>query len=369
MARKFLVFVAFCIVVFIAGRIALQFYPDQLTRLSFTPSIRFEPQPALAPTAYDDPGMWIARPGMAGSNPAAWLPQGIAPAPLAQPVAVFFVHPTSYLNKAHWNAPLDDAPSRKIAELMVRGEASVFNAAPEIWAPRYRQATIGAFVSDKPEAREALDLAYTDIAAAFAAFAATLKPGQPFVLAGHSQGSYHIKRLMAERIKGTPLAKQVLAVYAIGWIVDRDRDLAAMGLPACERPEQTGCVISYLSFTDQPDTAMMRRAYLRFAAAAGGRAETPRILCSNPLSGNLGGAAPASANTGAAVPDVEMSDARLTPGLVGAACAADGTLRIGKGPDMGPYVLPGGNYHVYDYMLFWNNLRGDFARRAAAWKR
>jgi hypothetical protein len=33
---------------------------------------------------------------------------------------------------------------------------------------------------------------------------------------------------------------------------------------------------------------------------------------------------------------------------------------------MGPYVLPGNNYHLYDITLFWSNLRADFARRVAA---
>ena len=50
MARKFLYFIAFCILVFIAGRIALAFYPEQLTRLSFTHGGAFEVQPALRPT-------------------------------------------------------------------------------------------------------------------------------------------------------------------------------------------------------------------------------------------------------------------------------------------------------------------------------
>jgi hypothetical protein len=36
---------------------------------------------------------------------------------------------------------------------------------------------------------------------------------------------------------------------------------------------------------------------------------------------------------------------------------------------MGPFVLPGGNYHVYDYALYWTNLREDFARRLAAWQK
>jgi hypothetical protein len=41
-------------------------------------------------------------------------------------------------------------------------------------------------------------------------------------------------------------------------------------------------------------------------------------------------------------------------------------VRIGEGPGLGPLVLPGNNYHVYDYSLFWANIRADAARRTAA---
>lgn len=368
MARKFLFFIAFCIVVYIAGRSALQFYPGALTRAAFTPSIAFEPQPALQKSAYDDPGMWIARPGMGGANPALWTPTGLAEDAQALTVPVFFVHPTSYVNKAHWNAPLDDAQARSVAETMVRGEASVFNKSADIWAPRYRQATAGAFVTDKPEARQAVDVAYRDVAEAFDTFAAQLKPGQPFVLAGHSQGSYHIKRLMAEKVRGTPLAGRVMAVYAIGWIIDRNRDLPAMGMAECKHADQTGCVISYVSFSNSADTAMIRDAYASISGVAGPAGHDPAIVCVNPLTGTAGGTAGPEANHGGLVPDAQLASAKLTPALAGASCAPDGTLRIGDGPDMGPYVLPGGNYHVYDYLLFWSNLRADFLRRASAWK-
>ncbi|MDE2434941.1 MAG: DUF3089 domain-containing protein [Sphingomonadales bacterium] len=368
MVRRFLLFIAFCIVVFVGVRIALQFYPEALTRISFTPSRDFEPQPDLAANAYADPRMWLAQPGMGAASPAAWRPDGLIDTGEAPPVPVFFVHPTSYINKSHWNAPLDDPDARRIAETMVRGEASVFNLSSQVWAPRYRQATIGAFVTDRPAARQALDLAYRDVAEAFDHFIASIPPGSPFVLAGHSQGSYHVKRLMAEKIKGTPLINRVLAVYAIGWIVDLNRDLPAMGLPACSAPDQTRCVVSYLSFADDADTAMMRRAYSHLSGVAGETGENPAILCFNPLTGGIGGSAPADANSGTAVPDVQMIKAVLKPHLAGARCAADGTLRIGKGPDIGPYVLPGSNYHVYDYLLFWNNLRTDFRKRASAWK-
>ena len=39
---------------------------------------------------------------------------------------------------------------------------------------------------------------------------------------------------------------------------------------------------------------------------------------------------------------------------------------LGGEPQLGPYVLPGNNYHVYDYPLFWANLRADAERRVAA---
>ncbi len=371
MARKFLYFVAFCIVLFIGGRIALAFYPEQLTRLSFTPSVTFEPQPALQPSAYADAKMWFARPGAPGESLVEWRPDGLAasdPAASA-PVeaAVFFVHPTSYLKKDHWNAPLGDADANRIGTIVVRGIASVFGEAREVWAPRYRQATFGAFVTDAPEARQAHELAYKDVAEAFDAFIAAQPADRPIVLAGHSQGSFILKRLIAEKIAGTPLAKRIAAAYIVGWVVDTERDLPKMGLPACAKADQTGCVISFLSFADQADTTMMREAYERFASN-GAAAGTPAYLCSNPLTGGIGGAAPASGNPGGIVPDLTFDKATLTPALAGASCAEDGSLRIGAGPDMGPFVLPGGNYHVYDYALFWLPLRQDFARRVAAWR-
>ena len=368
MARKFLYLIALVIVVVIGARLALSFYPEAMTRIALTPSVKFEPQPALKANAYNDPTLWFARPGLPGPSPVAWQPDGMVPDPAQYNVAVFFVHPTSYLNKTHWNAPIDDPKARQLGEMMVRANASVFANAAQVWAPRYRQATVGAFLSDLPAARQALDLAYADVAQAFEAFVAAQPPGRGIVLAGHSQGSFLIKRLLKDKVAGTPLVRRIVAAYVIGWVVDTKRDLPGMGLPACAEPQQGGCVISYLSFADDADPATMRQAYERFAGAPGAIAATPQYLCSNPLTGGIGGTAPASANLGGIVPDLKLEHARVTPGLVGAACNADGSLRIGPGPDMGPFVLPGGNYHVYDYALFWTNLKRDFGLRAAAWQ-
>jgi hypothetical protein len=63
-----------------------------------------------------------------------------------------------------------------------------------------------------------------------------------------------------------------------------------------------------------------------------------------------------------------QSDEALVPRAVGARCDARGLLLISPTPGkIGPYVLPGGNFHVYDYGLFWANARADAEARLSAY--
>ncbi|MFT2612621.1 hypothetical protein, partial [Escherichia coli] len=84
-------------------------------------------------------------------------------------------------------------------------------------------------------------------------------------------------------------------------------------------------------------------------------------------SGRPHDATPAQANPGTLIPDASLSGATLMPGLVPARCAPDGFLMIGPAPQLGPFVAPGNNFHVYDIPLFWSALRADVARRVKAW--
>lgn len=366
MARKFLYFIAFCIVVFIAGRLALQFYHEELSRLAFSPKGHFQPLPQLPQGRYADPGLWISRPG-AANDPARWSPEGTPP---AEPVrtAVFFIHPTTYLERDVWNAPVEEERSRDLAQRIVHIYASPFAGAQELWIPRYRQAAFGAFLNEGKDSQDALDLAYRDVLQAFDAFVAAAPKDLPLVLAGHSQGAYHLRRLMAERVAGTPLARRVAAAYLVGWPVALDHDLPAMGLPACTAGGQSGCVMSWLSYGEPSDPGMMIRAARRMQGLDGQALSKSDFLCSNPLTGAQGGAAQASANPGTLVPDAQFKSGTLKPALTGAACRADGTLSLGGAPDMGPVVMPGNNYHAYDIPLFWAALRADYAKRVAAWQ-
>jgi hypothetical protein len=391
MVRKFLYIICGLIVLVLAGFLLLRIFAQDLTEIAFVPSAKFTDQPRLAAASYDDPTMWLARPGMA-NDPTRWLPDNFAQveaseaaaetdseavttptAKAADPrqdekvdAAVFFVHPTGLVSRTSWNATLDDNVSRQRSRLFVQGMASAFNASPDIWAPRYRQAAIGAFLTDAPEATQALDFAYRDVAQAFDTFVNRIRPGQPIVLAGHSQGAYHLRRLMHERIVGTPLAKRIAVAYVIGWPVSVERDLPLMGMPACKDAASTGCVVSYLSFADPPETEMLLRAYARRRGLDGKEVGAkPEFVCVNPINGVDGGAAPADDNLGTLVPDIMKGTGSLVPGAVPARCGEDHLLHIGPAPglDMGPYVLPGNNYHLYDMTLFWSNLRADFSRR------
>ncbi|MDE8652917.1 DUF3089 domain-containing protein [Novosphingobium album (ex Liu et al. 2023)] len=379
MARKFLYVIAGIVVLVLAGLIALRIFAEDLTEMAFVPSAAFTPQPPLPEAAYAAPGMWIARPGMSAADPAAWRPPGLrepageAGKPLA--VAVFFIHPTSHITRDSWNASLDDPVSRQRAALFVKGMASPFNRAAAIWAPRYRQAAVGAFLTDAPEAARALDLAYGDVLEAFDVFIRTVDPRQPIVLAGHSQGAFLLRRLMRDRIAGTPLAARVAAAYVVGWPVSLAHDLPAMGLPACTAPDQAGCVMSWLSVADPAETAMLLKAYARRPGLDGQRLDgtgmgDTAFLCTNPITGARDGRALARDNLGTLVPDVAAESGELVAGAVPAFCGEDHFLHIGPPPDLqlGPYVLPGNNYHLYDIPLFWANLRADFERRVKAWR-
>ena len=368
-ARRFLFLIFFLTLVVVAGAFAIfQFGDEALTRMA-TPKGHYQAPPPQSGPDYAQPANWIARPD-AIPSPAEWRPEGWPPETLVpSPVAAFYIHPTTYLERDRWNAPLDDLQSRSRAELFTRSQASAFNQVADIWAPRYRQAAFGAFLLDSADAQKALDLAYSDVARAFDAFLASVPEGRPIILAGHSQGSLHLARLLREKVAGKPVADRIVAAYVVGWPLSLKDDLPAMGLPACRTADEAGCILSWQSFAEPANTGMIREAYEQPAAPGGERRRLEDMLCTNPISGTLGGRAPPAENLGTLVPTPDLSGATVVPGLVGARCS-DGFLLVdGAIPPLGPYVLPGNNYHVYDYALFWGSIRADAERRARAFAR
>ncbi|MBD3728425.1 MAG: DUF3089 domain-containing protein [Sphingomonadales bacterium] len=385
MVRKFLYVIAVLIVLVIAAMIALRLWTKELAEIAFVPREPFVVQQPLDNNAYQDPAMWFSRPGIGVSDPARWqpamasgdgAPTVAATAAAIPPVggeakrnfAVFFIHPTSYMSSAHWNAPLDDQQSQDLARLYIKGMASPFNQASEIWAPRYRQAAFGSFLSDAEAAQQAKDAAYADVLQAFDYFLASVDKDEPIVLVGHSQGALHLERLLRERVAGMPLAHRVAAAYIVGWPVSVEHDLPSLGLPACATPGQPGCIMSWSSFAEPADPGTVLEAYAASKGFDGKPRGTSRILCTNPLTGSVDGTAPASSNLGTLVPDGDLSSGELVPASVPARCDSRGLLLIGDPPEMGSAVLPGNNYHVYDLPLFWKNVQADVVERVNAWQ-
>jgi len=368
-ARRFLFLIFFLTLLAVGGAFAIFQFGDRALTAAATPKGHFEPPPPQTGPDYAGTDNWIARPELAApQNPSLWRPADWPPPTLPPTAHVFFIHPTTYLERDQWNAPLDDPESRDRADLFVRSQASAFNEVSDVWAPRYRQAAFGAFLLDSKDARQALDLAYGDVERAFDAFVAEIPASEPIILAGHSQGALHLSRLLKDKVAGKPVAKRIAAAYVVGWPLSLKDDVPAMGLPACRTPDEARCILSWQSFAEPANTALISNAYEKPELPGGGHRRRADLLCTNPISGTIDGAAPPAANRGSLVPSTDLGSATLAVGQVGAHCEKGFLMIDGVIPPLGSYVLPGNNYHVYDYALFWGSIRADAQRRLTAFR-
>ena len=368
-ARRFLAVIFILTLLVVAGSFAIYKWGGNVLLSQATPRGHFDAVKAGSGPDYAKVESWIARLDIPDS-PAEWLPEGVAQG--SGEAAVFYLHPTTYLLRDSWNAPLQTGAETDFrTRLFVQSQASVFNAAGSVWAPRYRQAAYGAFLLKSEDAEQALDLAYGDVRSAFAAFLAQLPPDQPLILAGHSQGALHLSRLLKEeapRLKG-----RLVAAYVVGWPLSTRADLPAIGLQACAAPNQTGCILSWQSFGEPANPDLILDSWEKTNGPTGIKRERKDMLCVNPMTGTAGGRSGPTDRAGTLFPSANLSSATIADGVT-ARCES-GLLLVGgymlmkaPVPALGSYVLPGNNYHVYDYALFWGAIRTDAARRLAAWQ-
>lgn len=362
-AIKFLWIVAGLTSLAVLGWVGYNAFAPQIWQLAFVPSKAFAESIVDSQPNYALNSAWAAHPDMPSASLEA--PKGYRAAPKPA-VDVFFIPPTTYISRERWNAPLTDTESNRRLSQSLRHQANVFNGVGRLWVPRYRHATFGAFLTQKPDAKKAFDLAYSDVKTAFAVFIAT-HGDRPFILAGHSQGSMHGLRLLQEEIAGHPLQQKMVAAYLIGWPISTEADLAPFNLDACTTPAATGCVISWQSFGKPADTSVIMRTYNATTGPTGIARANTDLVCINPITwwrdrrlatkdANLGSLA--YAKTGEPVGD-------LIPALTGAACQADGFLHLSDPPGA-PFrelVMSGENYHTYDYNLFWADIRANVETR------
>lgn len=270
--------------------------------------------------------------------------------PYHNEVDIFFLHPTIFTGKVKgkywWNGDLQDKKlNQKADKTSIRYQASVFNGAGRIYAPRYRQAHLRSFYSPYTEdGDKALALAYEDVKKAFLYYLENNNKGRPFILAGHSQGARHLKQLLKELFDGQELTEQLIAAYVVGWGVEADTYEA---LPLGTHPSQTGCILTW-------------RTYRRGFRPSWIRSDE---WCVNPLTWRADGEhAPYSMNEGAVLYAFNM----LRHGILDAQ-VVDGVVWVGEPNYWLKAFLKRDNYHSGDYNLFYTNIRNNAIERVSVY--
>jgi hypothetical protein len=302
------------------------------------------------------------------AKPNAWLTRPVAP---ARPVAVFFVHPTTYFLPVIGNARYDQGMlTASLNGATTRLQASAFAGCCDIWAPQYRQSSLRTITAHTEASYAADDLAYGDVDRAFAAFVAGLA-GRPFILAGHSQGSIHAFRLLQQRIIGTALQRDMIAAYLPGLALPAE--IRAKGLPVCQDASATGCVVSWN--TVRLGVGDGRRAMDALIWWDGhyqpisGR----QLACVNPVNWIPGGAADQPGAISIHAEGRGGPASTPVPALDRAECQADGLLGVVVDPrytEQFRDLLTGrGIYHDFDYALFFASIADNARQRIAAFNR
>lgn len=312
--------------------------------------------PVPAAPDYTRAAHWAALPF--ADDPADQTPgDSLQDRQLTAAADVFYIHPTIYFStrkgNTHWNASLADTKlNQDVDNSAILNHASIFNAAGKVYAPRYRQAHIKVFYERGSTVKEeALDTAYCDVLAAFDYYLERYNQGRPIIIASHSQGTTHAKRLLADRFDGQPLGQQLVAAYLVGMPVSAD---AYPTIPVCQSATETGCFVSWRTYRDD------------FVPEASYRDTVPSIAVVNPLSWTTSAErAPAEANLGGVLYNYEKGP---LPGLVWAEIRGAG-LFTNKPRFFGDVLFNTKNYHIGDYNLFWLNVRKNAVRRVEAFER
>ncbi|VVS96729.1 conserved exported hypothetical protein [Sphingomonas sp. EC-HK361] len=339
----------------------------KISRNNQPPPFAFGTKPPPAPVDYARASSWAALPTT--RDEADVSPLGVRPGDQTRaPAEVFFIYPTVLMSRTQWNAdPRDAALNAKIDATTIRGQASAFNDCCAVYAPRYRQMTLGGYIRWSDGSARATELAYGDVARAFRQFLAWNK-GRPFIIAGHSQGS-RLGRLLIEReIAGKPIARRMVAAYLIGHWIEADWFRRLGGITPCQRGDDTGCVVTFSTFAQGRDGAAQRRFVAEQSHYAPEAIRRPYVGI-NPFTWTTSGAvSPKSADLGSWIHGPGAEPAVADVGLV-TGRMKDGALYISPpGKRYAALMIPFGNFHNVDYSIAYMNLRENAARRVAAFR-
>ncbi|MDJ0933245.1 DUF3089 domain-containing protein [Breoghania sp.] len=284
-------------------------------------------------------------------------------------VDIFWVYPTVLLDDSAWLMNITDKKLIAAAQLSVVTEARAFSSQANLYAPLYRQMNIYGFTNDSEEWEPIADYGMDDVHRALAYYLKHYNKGRPFILAGHSQGSYDlIQIVLASWGKTKPPSKELspdeqliadakdrlIAGYVVGWSLTRQDLRLNPEIKVCDEPHQTGCFVSYNS------------------VAPGKQKESPVIfpgaIVVNPLIWTRDTAlAPAKDNRGSTFINKDGTY-QILPRFASAQIADFGLSVVAKDPErLEAPGFPEGVYHGYDYPLFYENIMSNASQRIQAY--
>jgi hypothetical protein len=216
----------------------------------------------LTPAKYDDPATWLCLPGRddacARDLSATLLhPDGSRTIERSEPAArdakadCFYVYPTVDVSLAPGNH--DDFRNLEPMAGAALTQAARLRQACAIYAPLYRQVTIGSYFHDESRLDAGLAFGYADVEAAFRTYLAKYNHGRPIVLVGHSQGADMVIRLLKTFFDhDAELRSRLVLAMPIGWYVEVPRGKTTGGtfenVPICTSPDEGGCVVAYRTY-------------------------------------------------------------------------------------------------------------------------
>ena len=272
---------------------------------------------------------------------------------------LFLICPTVDMND-EFNMSMDDEDTKASFLGALNMERGIYEESTRMYAPYYRQAAMKVYSLDREEWEPYMELAYSDVSAAFAWYLEHENEGRPIVLAGFSQGADMCYRLLEEYFGDEELYDQLVAVYAIGWPCTEELTAQYPQIRPAQGADDFGVVISF--DCEAPEVTET------FISPAGQRA-----FGINPLNWRTDEtAADKSENLGACFTDYNGEIRSEQESLCG--CYIDAERGVVKVTDVDPAeyapIVPGlpyGAYHVYDYQFFFRNLQQNVAERLASY--
>ena len=218
-------------------------------------------QPALAAPDYSLDQNWLCLPGgddvcsrpvtATRLEPSGWGGKETSRADATAPIDCFYVYPT-VSGDGGMNSDLN--PGRSEEMLFAQIQFARFSSVCRPFAPMYRQMTTAsiALAATGADMTRYLDVAYGDVRDAFRDFIANRNAGRPFVLVGHSQGSIHLERLIAEEIEGSAAHDRMLRAILPGWNIAVPQGRRTGGsfatTPPCANARDINCVVSWSTY-------------------------------------------------------------------------------------------------------------------------